>query len=803
METNFQKIYKTVGLAIIIAASFFSVTKAQWQKSSDNFQFFSTDKFSFEFKNNHSVKKFQDIWYVQNNKTKQTNFVIFEKSKKIFNEKLFECGSFFDRSEYCYSKTGVGTVVKNVLIKDRTQATNSFTRVGEKAFNFFKKRDFAQESQKGLEMVTRAEALKFILDWRDPGKKYDQYKAACFDDISAEHPLSGQICYAEKQGIIQGISGKFFPDLSINLWGTLKIAHKVFEIPVEKFENWALVESKPFAEMSTEHGATDIIAHAYLNGIIRATENLSFWPNTAINRGEFLSILYRFHRWKTGTKLKEFLSDSDQIAPPVYRENLSVSFKAKPFKDAENEIEGAKRNIEWKQVRDRLIVYDKISDGVFQYLFSLKIKSDVKSVDLWWVEKDFEGTTKIVTEHDTKILFEITPHKKLLEKLPKKNSAEQKQFLTRNNWLPNQIKKPTNVTIPVVKIFMDPIQFEEILTHRTARERYLAWLEIEFPSGQKIKRAIRIKTRGNATIGYIKPSLTIETFKKFKTDQIPFLKDGNEFKLRSFVNDESMISEKLFYDSFKNMNYPAPNFEPVLVELNGESFGLYQLTEPIKKLFFATRDIFTDDYFYAQNSGSKYNTNLKKLPTDSLTLSQYKIRGNRHKLLAFINSINNDVTNPAAINSIDVPMAMDYLLLTHVASAWDNLTHNYYVYLDARDKKWKIFPWDADESFTYGSRPIVFEEFKKYFASSGGNFNQLYLYLSNHLSDDDIKKYIKNFEEKFSTKNVLKMVEFHQETLREYFDFDNDLWNGKFIERKKSVMETNKTIDELREKLSE
>ena len=116
MEANFQKIYRRV---VVLAGIFLfqiSVISAQVAITDNEFQFFSTDKFSFEFKNDHSVKKFEDIWYVQQNATKNTSFVLFEKSGKVFNENLFECGSFFDRTEYCYSKAGYESVIKNLVI---------------------------------------------------------------------------------------------------------------------------------------------------------------------------------------------------------------------------------------------------------------------------------------------------------------------------------------------------------------------------------------------------------------------------------------------------------------------------------------------------------------------------------------------------------------------------------------------------------------------------------------------------------------------------------------------------------------
>ncbi len=800
MEASIQKIYLLVGALFVNVVGISSVQAALPQIDS-NFQFYDTEYFSFQFKNDHSVKRFEDIWYVQNNKTKQTSFVLFERKGKVFHERAFECGRFFDQTEYCYSKTGLGSVVKNLQIKTRSQAFEPFASKGRQAFAFFNGQDVHFPTAKETKMVSRAEALKFILNWNDPGKKYQSYAAACFGDITPQHPYSGEICYAKSQGLVNGIDGKFYPDLGINLWGLLKLLYQNSKIKVpKKFSDWALIEPSVLEGINEYHLALPMVAMAYRNGVLRSELNQSFWPNKVLTQAEFLDIAYRFWRWKHEIVLKSFSTASYPSAPTVIRENRLISYQAKPYKTADtpNTKGLVPQKVWWFQTSfNRLMVYRVSASGVYQYLWSMPVKDSVKRVKLWWKSQKFTGKVQIVLRDGTRKWYKVTPNKKMLAQLPQQNNDEVRQFLSRREWLPNSVQKPQNINIPVVKIFLEPAQFQEMLQNRTTRQRYVGWLDFQADEKSKITRSIRIKTRGNGSLGYIKPSFTVETFKDFpKTFALPFLADGNEFKLRSVLSDESMIREKLWYDVFRKLGLPAPNFTTVLVEINGQPFGVYQLVEPIKKPFFKKRNLSVSDYFYAKNSGSVYNPNLTWLGNPAKTLSPYKIHGDRVKFLDFIRGLSDLKTDMTA--EINVKQVLDYAWLTYFLNGWDSVSRNYYVYFDKTKNQWGLFPWDGDESFQTKNLTIDLAKFVYYLRDTTGNFNQLFLYVSHFAAPELMVQRGEQILTLLKSGWVSERIDWYQKSLGKYFEYDNALWNGKALERRKSVYRTNEVIQKLR-----
>jgi len=379
-----------------------------------------------------------------------------------------------------------------------------------------------------------------------------------------------------------------------------------------------------------------------------------------------------------------------------------------------------------------------------------------------------------------------------------------KQNLKIIGLLPNKATSPSPQVIPLLKIYIEDEDLESLFTRRTNNERYKGVLEIQYPDGNHLKHPILIKTRGNATRGYIKSSFTIESFNDFKENKTfdgdEFLEGGNEFKLRSFINEETMIHEKLFYDTFKKLGHPAPDFFDTTLEVNGIPLGLYQVTEPIKKLFFKRRNIETKNYFYAQNSGSIYNTNLKFYHSSKTTASQYKIRGDEKTLLNFIKSL--DRNDPKAISTINTKNVFDYALLTFLANARDSLTHNYYVYLDEKTKQWNMFPWDADAAFA-DMPSFAHEKFSDYTKKNDDIFNNLIYYIFQNIAPEAKDNLFNEFKTKWNQEiNLLQSIESYQKKYLHYYQFDNKLWNGIFLERKQDTFNTPAAIERLKEEIN-
>jgi spore coat protein CotH len=348
---------------------------------------------------------------------------------------------------------------------------------------------------------------------------------------------------------------------------------------------------------------------------------------------------------------------------------------------------------------------------------------------------------------------------------------------------------------------MTPDDFENLMVHRTGERKYPAYIAMNYPDGRKTEQSIFIKTRGNASKGYIKSSYNIDFSARAADDPAfvgdEFLPDHDTLKLRGFINEETMIHEKLFYDTFKKLGHPAPDFFDATLEINGVPLGLFQAIEPIDDAFFTRRKISTQNFYYAQNVGSSFNTNLKKYVNEVVTLSQYEVTGDPKKLLELIHRLESN--DPSLMWSLDYGSIFDYALLVYLTNARDSLTHNFYLYLNEATGKWQILLWDGDMSFkdmpSYST-----SAFLAFTAKNEHTFNNLIYYFFRHLDPWELEYHLKNFRKQWKARvDLPKLVQFYKESYEGYFRYDNALWNGKKLELERSnpTFDTMKALEQL------
>ncbi len=803
METNFKtqlSFFGKITIAIIVTILLMGCgaekEKVEIEEVGDEYNHFEQEDgfFRFAYKNNYIVQENNKIYYLRELKTDNIAFKIFQKTSEIkIPKNNFKCEKSKE-TEICYSEETSDYIIKNLELFPE---------------------DISSKTSSKYEFLSRGEALKKILEMKYPNKNLAKNASNCFYDVPKDHPLSGEICFAKKEGIVSGIAGFFYPDSSINLWGILQILFRVFDVEDYNFEE-TFIPKKSFELMTRHHAGYPIIAKAYYEGLFDNPANDDIWPNRAVYKGEATQIIENFFDWREGKQIRNytetdgFTLENEIFIYGIYSDFSFGSRNPENFEDKEE----FRREVKMEQNGKHVDLYYLDGHQIYKHFHTIPstYKTDIEKITLV-----FEDRMDEILEMN--LLIEYNRNRpteryemEVREDQFKHFKKSEKTKTDDPNVLPNEVppleKKSPFVTH--IKIFMKDEDYKRIMEKRTVDDRYPAWLELHYPDGEIQTKSIVIKTRGNAGRGYLKSSYTIEAFGRleqndnFKGDE--FLSGANEFKLRSHITEETLIREKLIYKGFEALGHPNPKFFETTLEINNQPMGFYQVTEAIKKSFFEHRNIDFIDYYYPRNRNTKeMQANLTYLGDNETTYDFYKIKSdsNPNRLLQLIRALDRD--DPHLIEEIDTKNIFDYALFAYLTTANDSLGYNYYVYQDREDFSWKMFFWDGDSAFY--RVPEVSKTAFKSFANRRGNgeiYNNLIRYVFANLSVEQFDDYYEDFMRRWRENvDLTGQIDFYLQHYKDYFEYDNALWNGRFLERKKHAFNTTEAIKEMRKIVEE
>jgi hypothetical protein len=215
-----------------------------------------------------------------------------------------------------------------------------------------------------------------------------------------------------------------------------------------------------------------------------------------------------------------------------------------------------------------------------------------------------------------------------------------------------------------------------------------------------------IKLKGNSS--YNNPS----NKKSFKLDFNEYVNGQNydgllKLNLNNNFKDPTMLREKLLYD-FLNINgCYAPRAQFANVYINGQLWGLYTTVEEIDKTFLnRTFDDDKGNLFKGDPSGDlKWLGNSQALYEPKYELKLNESLNDWSDLITFINTLNNssDSTFNQDLDSIFdtenfIKTWAAHILFTNLDS-YIGSGHNYYIYHDSLEKKFRFITWDCNEAF--------------------------------------------------------------------------------------------------------
>jgi len=736
------------------------------------------DLFSFEYENSFRVRKNGEIYYLsQLMDDKHAPFKIFiNDTRYTFDRSEFKCDTNV-HIEICYSKDVSEEIVQNVKLFEPAETIDD-----------------------KYEKLTRAETLEWVLGTRYPEKDFDKHLGECFEDVNAETEYGGHVCFAKQKGIVIGIENNFYPEQSINLWGLLKILFLTNEVNDYRYDEEFLNKDE-YELMTKYHLAYDLIAKSDYEGILNnMVEGADIWPNRAIYKKEASQIMQNFLDWQDGKQIRDYLDASSY----QYTNDPDIYVSGDYYVNLK-EVDSINQNIDENYLIDivqsthGVNVYEYAPGSIFEYVFNIPDSYTRGLKDVKY-ELDQDLDLDVILEYTNGYKVFLTD-KKSSDRFKSLKNKYAGYEMNDTNILPNlDIEKPYS-SLPSMHVYTSPEDFGNLLENRTVNNRYPAYFEIRYPNGKTSSMSAQIKTRGNASRGYIKSSFTVEFLddmsqnKAFYGDE--FLTYSDEIKLRSHISDETEIKEKLAYDGFRELGYPEPDFFDVLFTVNGVDMGLYQITEPIESEFFDARDIDYDVYAYARNITSPFHANLENDKDRDKLNAHYRIKRDDkefHRLLARL-----ERDDKSLLKEIDTQNVFDFAAYAYLTNQADSLTHNYYVYRDKGDDLWKMFFWDMDEGFEY-AHDYSIANLKNFATNSDTQYNRLIQFVFENQSYTQLQTLSSSFVDRFNENvDLISGVDRYLRNYEDLLRYDNELWNGKFLERKEPHFDSIAKILTLRE----
>jgi spore coat protein CotH len=229
-------------------------------------------------------------------------------------------------------------------------------------------------------------------------------------------------------------------------------------------------------------------------------------------------------------------------------------------------------------------------------------------------------------------------------------------------------------------------------------------------------RQVGIRSRGSGSRNQEKPALKVD-FNKY----VPAQEYGvyKTLVLDNQVQDPSFLRERLAFAAFEGMGIPAPQNSFARLSVNGQYWGLYQVTEAISKPFLKARlgeesgNLF--DYQYAFPWDFSF---LGDDPGDYVP-EPFEPQTNEDHLDAtglidFIRAINgaSDATFSADMAAwLDRERFLTHLAVENAVAESDGVVgrlgaNNFYLYQYGGQRRFVFLPWDKDSTFTAATQPV-------------------------------------------------------------------------------------------------
>ncbi|KAF9289182.1 hypothetical protein BGZ68_009880 [Mortierella alpina] len=297
--------------------------------------------------------------------------------------------------------------------------------------------------------------------------------------------------------------------------------------------------------------------------------------------------------------------------------------------------------------------------------------------------------------------------------------------------------------IGTVHLTVDPAAFADMVANPLDEERKAIKASFRFINGDTVYSAAetKVKVSGHGTRKYKKLSLRV----KFDEDKGETFFDRPIIKLRSEVNDPTMIREKLYFDLLNSVGVPTSQGAYVRVYVNKKPFGFHLMAEDIETPFL--RSAIHGGKLQTKELGSLNQMGSHVIGLEASMMYQGpksvdynpEIYSNKNlgdptkntkeeplaQFIQFLKELNDYA--PSKTNGVkfwksrlDLDGFLRSMALEYLGGAWDSYWwkgNNYFMYFNPTKNVWQFLPTDFDSTFSNGNRPDVDVIYKQFAAS--------------------------------------------------------------------------------------
>jgi spore coat protein CotH len=263
-----------------------------------------------------------------------------------------------------------------------------------------------------------------------------------------------------------------------------------------------------------------------------------------------------------------------------------------------------------------------------------------------------------------------------------------------------------------VRISMDPSDWQALQDNFRSNDYYAADVTLD----NTTLRQVGIRSRGSGSRSEVKPALKLDFNKYIPTQEYGVYKT---MVLDNQVQDPTFLRERLAFTAFEAMGIPAPHNSFARLTINGQYWGLYQVTESISKPFLKARlgeesgNLF--DYQYSFPWDFSYmgddQGDYVPVPFEPQTNEDHL---DASGLVDFVRTINGatDGAFTAEVGAwLDRERFLTHLAVENAVAESDGIvgrlgTNNFYLYQYGGQRRFVFLPWDKDGAFSTGSQPV-------------------------------------------------------------------------------------------------
>ncbi len=214
---------------------------------------------------------------------------------------------------------------------------------------------------------------------------------------------------------------------------------------------------------------------------------------------------------------------------------------------------------------------------------------------------------------------------------------------------------------------------------------------------------VRLKGQNSFLPFHEKPSFKINVNEYLPEATFYGLKDLTFNNMRS---DPSMMHERLAYLVAREAGLPAPRCNHMLLEVNGERYGLYANVETVKERMVAGH--------FEDHDGTLFEAT--DVDFTSELVARYELESgpdDRSKLSGLASALTQqpaDLAMSAAAGYIDLAHLQRYWAMATVIGHYDGFPYSvpgddYFVYDDPTTDRLWLIPWGMDETFLSAEHP--------------------------------------------------------------------------------------------------